>query len=105
MLCIDEIEHEQRAHAVVGEAFPHLGGKEQAEPAGMSEERAVGKDVGVCGVGHGKVELESEVRTVKTSGTVRLPASGDYDFAFADMIGIDGTAARSALVYGSRGSA
>ena len=34
-------EDEQRAHAVVAEALPHLGEEQRREAAGMAEERAV----------------------------------------------------------------
>jgi hypothetical protein len=35
---VDHIEGEQRPHAVVGHALPHLGEKEDEEPFGMAEE-------------------------------------------------------------------
>jgi hypothetical protein len=32
------VEHEQRAHAVIGEALPHLGREQEGQPARMAEE-------------------------------------------------------------------
>ena len=36
------VEHEQRAHPVVGEALPHLGREQEGQPARMAEEVAGG---------------------------------------------------------------
>ncbi len=33
----DHVEHEQRPHSVVGEAFPHLGCEQETEPPRMAE--------------------------------------------------------------------
>ena len=35
------IEHEQRAHAVIGKALPHLGGEQISQPARMAEQVAL----------------------------------------------------------------
>ena len=37
---LHHVEHEQRPHAVVGEALPHLGGEEKGQPARMAEQFA-----------------------------------------------------------------
>ena len=36
------VEDEQRAHPVVGEALPHLGGEQEGQPARMAEKIARG---------------------------------------------------------------
>ena len=38
---LHHVEHEQRAHAVVGEALPHLGGEQIGQPARMAEQVAL----------------------------------------------------------------
>ncbi len=35
---LDHVEHEQRAHAVIGKALPHLGREQKSERARMAEE-------------------------------------------------------------------
>ncbi len=35
------VEHEQRAHAVIGKALPHLGGEQVSQPARMAEQVAL----------------------------------------------------------------
>ena len=40
------IQDQQRAHAVVAEALPHLGEEERGQPARMAEEGAVERDRG-----------------------------------------------------------
>ena len=39
---LHHVEHEQRAHPVVGEALPHLGGEQEGQPARMAEKIARG---------------------------------------------------------------
>jgi hypothetical protein len=34
------VEHEQRAHAVIGEALPHFGGEQKGQTARMAEQLA-----------------------------------------------------------------
>ncbi len=34
---LHHVQHEQRAHAVVGEPLPHLGGEQEGQPARMAE--------------------------------------------------------------------
>ena len=48
----DQRQHQQRAHAVVAEAFPHLGGEEQEQSFRMAEPGFPG-DRGQGGAGHG----------------------------------------------------
>src|SRR6266540_1984073 len=38
---VDEVQHEQRAHSVVGESFPHLHHEQKPEPARMAQEGRV----------------------------------------------------------------
>ncbi len=48
----DHIQHEQRAHAVIGEAFPHLGREQKGEGARMAEQ--VGPRWSSAGGGKGR---------------------------------------------------
>jgi len=49
---LHHVEHEQRAHAVIGEALPHLGREQVGERARMAEE--LGRlGAGQIGGGHG----------------------------------------------------
>ncbi len=50
---LGEEEHEDRAHPVVREALPHLGGREQRETARVAEERGVVERRGRAGSGSG----------------------------------------------------
>ena len=36
------VKDEQRAHSVIGKALPHLGGKQEGQPARMTEEIGLG---------------------------------------------------------------
>ena len=38
---VDQVQHQQRAHAVVAEALPHLGEEERREAPRMPKERAI----------------------------------------------------------------
>src|SRR5206468_4645123 len=44
---VREIENEDRAHSVIGEALPHLGGEQESQAAGVAEELrfAISRDV------------------------------------------------------------
>ena len=51
----DHVEHEQRAHPVIGEALPHLGREQKSEAARMAEKVGCRRriaDTGKGGCGH-----------------------------------------------------
>src|SRR5579871_1950214 len=47
----DEVEHEQRPHAIIGEALPHLGREQEAKAAGRAEKLGGGAGGGGGGGG------------------------------------------------------